>query len=397
VARCCEAAIPALEALVVMPRKRQQAPDPNAAASSINQLGLQLLEKLQEDQAVRNLIFSPCSLAFCLAIAYNGAAGQTRDALARVLGVVGSTEAAVNRRFRALRTAIEPPGPQLELVLASAVWGLQPLVFPPDFVQRIQQFYAAEARTLAAAGPAAAEAINRWVHNTTNGKLATLVTPDDLSSEIRCILTNAMHFKGLWSAPFDPQVTREGPFTLPEGGTQKVAMMCRSGRYPYLETPAFQAIDLAYTGGQLSMYIFLPREGASLDMASWGTWLPQFRTAYVELALPRLSVTCALDVAGSLGKLGLNVLFQPGADFSRMGLADSCISGIKHKAHIEVSEAGTEASASSAVLMGRSLTPVISMTVDRPFLLAIYDRRRSLLLFIGTIVEPEPAGSGGTG
>ena len=143
-----------------MRRKRQQSPDPHSAASSVNQLGLQLLEKLQEDQAVQNLILSPCSLAFCLAIAYNGAAGQTRDALAKVLGVIGSTEEDMNRRFRALRTAIEQPGPQLELVLASAVWGVQPLVFPPDFLQRIQQFYAAEARTLDSAGPAAAEAIN---------------------------------------------------------------------------------------------------------------------------------------------------------------------------------------------------------------------------------------------
>jgi serpin B len=79
-------------------------------------------------------------------------------------------------------------------------------------------------------------------------------------------------------------------------------------------------------------------------------------------------------------------------------LAGSFISGIKHKAHIEVSEAGTEASASSAVLMGRSLMPVTSMTVDRPFFLAIYDRRRSVLLFIGKIVEPAgPAQSGGIG
>jgi serpin B len=384
-----------LEALVSMPRKRQQSPDPDAAASSVNHLGLQLLEKLQEGQAVRNLLLSPCSLAFCLAIAYNGAAGQTRGVLAKVLGVVGSSEADMNRRFRTLRTAIDHPGPQLELVLASAVWGVQPLVFPPDFLQRIQQFYAAEARTLDSAGSAAAEAINHWVRSRTNGKLATLVTPDDLSSEIRCILTNAIYFKGLWSAPFDPQATRDRPFALPDGRTREVAMMWRSGRYPYLETQAFQAIDLAYTGGRLSMYVFLPREGASLDIACWATWLPQFRTAHVDLALPRFSATCALDVAGSLGDLGLNVLFQPGADFSRMGLAGSFIAGIKHKAYIEVSEAGTEASASSAVLMGRSLTPVVSMTVDRPFLLVIYDRRRSLLLFLGRIVEPEPAGPAG--
>ena len=380
-----------------MPRKRQRSPDPDAGASSVNQLGFQLLEKLQEAQAVQNLILSPCSLAFCLAIALNGAAGQTRDALANILGVAGISEADMNRRLCTLRTAITQPGPRLELALASAVWGIKPLVFPPDFLQRIQEYYAAEARILDSAGAAAAETINRWVSSKTNGKIATLVNADDLSPEIRCILTNAIYFKGPWSAPFDLQATRDRPFTLPDGRMREVAMMWRSGRYPYLETQTFQAIDLAYTGGSLSMYVLLPREGASLDMLGWREWLPQFRSTHVELALPRLSVTCALDMAGSLGALGLNVLFQPGADFTRMGLAGHFISGLKHKAHIEVSEAGTEASASSAVLMGRSLRPVTSMTVDRPFFLAIHDRRSSLLLFLGRIVEPEPAGPAGSG
>ncbi|MGH8067920.1 MAG: serpin family protein [Candidatus Entotheonellia bacterium] len=380
-----------------MRSKRQRSSDLDLAASSVNQLGFQLLEKLQEDHAIWNLIFSPCSLAFCLAITSNGAAGQTRDKLAKVLGVVGISEEDMNRRIRALRTAIEQAGPQLELVLASAVWGVKPLVFPPDFLQRIQEFYAAEARILDSAGPTAAETINRWVSSKTNEKITTLVNSDDLSSEIRCILTNAIYFKGPWSAPFDPQATRDRPFALPDGRTREVAMMCRSGRYPYLETKAFQAIDLAYTGGSLSMYVFLPREGISLDMSGWREWLPQFRIAHVELALPRLSVSCALDLAGSLGELGLNVLFQPGADFTRMGLAGHFISGIKHKAYIEVGEQGTEASASSAILMGRSLTPVTSMTVDRPFFLAIHDRRSGLLLFLGRIVEPDPAGSGESG
>jgi serine protease inhibitor len=137
----------------------------------MNQFGFQLLEKLQEEQAIRNLLLSPCSLAFCLAMASNGAAGQTRDTLAEVLGGGGSSEEAMNQRLRALRTAIAQPGPQLELVLASAIWGVKPLVFPPAFVQRIQEFYAGEARILEAAGPAAAESINRWVSHKTNGKI----------------------------------------------------------------------------------------------------------------------------------------------------------------------------------------------------------------------------------
>ena len=378
-----------------MRRKPQRSSNSDLGASLVNQLGLQLLEKLQEDQAVRNLLLSPCSLAFCLAIVYNGAAGQTHDKLAKFLGVVEISEEDMNRRLRALRTAIEQLGPQLELVLASAVWGVKPVMFPPDFRQRIQEFYAADVQILDATAPVAAETINRWVSSKTNGKITTLVNPDDLSSEIRCILTNAIYFKGLWSAPFDPQATRDRPFALPDGRTREVAMMCRSGRYPYLETTAFQAIDLAYTSGSLSMYVVLPREGVSLDMSGWGEWLPQFRPAHVELALPRFSATCTLDMAGSLGDLGLGVLFQAGADFTRMGLAGYFISGIKHKAHIEVSEVGTEASASSAVLMGRSLPRVTTMIVDRPFFLAIHDHRRNLLLFLGRIIEPEPAGPTG--
>src|SRR5262245_63375904 len=146
-----------------MRRKPQRSSNSDLGASLVNQLGLQLLEKLQEDQAVRNLLLSPCSLAFCLAIVYNGAAGQTHDKLAKFLGVVEISEEDMNRRLRALRTAIEQLGPQLELVLASAVWGVKPLMFPPDFQQRIQEFYAADVQILDATAHVEEVAINSWV------------------------------------------------------------------------------------------------------------------------------------------------------------------------------------------------------------------------------------------
>jgi serine protease inhibitor len=57
--------------------------------------------------------------SLCLAIASNGAAGQTREELVGVLGLEGVAEKKVNRRFRDLRAAVEQPAPQLELDLAA--------------------------------------------------------------------------------------------------------------------------------------------------------------------------------------------------------------------------------------------------------------------------------------
>jgi serpin B len=110
----------------------------------------------------------------------------------------------------------------------------------------------------------------------------------------------------------------------------------------------------------------------------------------VALTLPRFSVTCELDLLRPLADLGLGGAFQPGADFSRMGLTGSSISAVRHTARLDVSEEGTEAAASTAVVIGRSVPRTRTMVVDRPFLLAIVDRRSGLLLFLGRITEPEP-------
>ena len=126
----------------------------------------------------------------CVAIACNGAAGDTRDALAATLGVQGD-EQAMNRGFQDLRSAVDQAGPLVEIDLASAVWGMPGSSFDDEFLHRVQEFYTAEAVTLPATGTAAADAVNRWASERTGGRIARRVGPDDLPAGLSCVLTRA--------------------------------------------------------------------------------------------------------------------------------------------------------------------------------------------------------------
>jgi len=54
-----------------------------------------------------------------------------------------------------------------------------------------------------------------------------------------------------------------------------------------------------------------------------------------------------------------------------------------------VNEAGTEAAAATAVVIGESSVPEFhEITVDSPFLFLIWDRPTGAILFLGRVVDP---------
>jgi serpin B len=61
-----------------------------------------------------------------------------------------------------------------------------------------------------------------------------------------------------------------------------------------------------------------------------------------------------------------------------------------HKAFVSVDEAGTEAAAATAVVVGLTAMPEqpVQVTVDRPFMFLIRDIETGTILFIGRVVNP---------
>jgi serine protease inhibitor len=374
--------------------------DPRLAAAN-TKFGFKLYAELIRQSAEKNTFVSPSSIALCLAMAYNGAEAETRQAMARALETQAMSLDELNRAYAELKAALENPDAKVKLQIANSLWARQGLPFKPNFIKRNQDYFGAEVTALNFDDPAAPATINRWVSDKTNGKIDKIV--DQIDSQSILFLINAIYFKGAWAKEFDKAKTKEDNFTLLRG-TKRVPMMSQSGNYPYLETKDFQAVSLPYGGGRVSFYVFLPASASSLSAfekslteANWQQWMGQFRATDGDIGLPRFRVEYEATLNDALKALGMGVAFDEGrANFSGMIQTQGqnvYISRVKHKTFAEVNEEGTEAAAVTSTEMRttsmRMPAQRFRMVVDRPFFCAIRDNTSGAVLFMGSIYDPQ--------
>jgi serpin B len=365
------------------------------------QFAFKLFAELTKSNIEQNVFCSPTSVALALALAHNGARGETARAIARALELGDTGLDALNQANAALIESLRALDPQVTLAIANSLWARQDINFAPDFLGRSQDFYSAEIAALDFGAARAVATINEWVARNTAGKIETIVDQIDRSAVM--FLINAVYFKGRWAKPFDPRRTREMPFTLPGGHQQSLPMMAQTGKFDYYAIPGFQAISLPYGAGRASMYIFLPEQRSSLRAfrrelthKSWESWLRHFRPTEGTIMLPRFKLAYQTTLNDTLKALGMGIAFdQRRADFSAMfadGKPGASIDEVKHKTFVEVNEEGTEAAAVTSIGMIRmTMAPQrsFSMIVDRPFFCAIRDNQTGALLFMGAITDPE--------
>ena len=365
------------------------------------QFAFKLFAELTKSNKEQNVLVSPTSVALALALAYNGARGETARAIARTLELGEISLDALNRANAALIESLRALDPHVALAIANSLWAQQDISFAPDFLKNNQDFYHAEIATLDFGNASAVATINAWVERNTGGKIEKILDQIDRSAVM--FLINAIYFKGRWSKPFDPRRSREMPFMLSGGRQHSHPMMAQTGKFDYYAIQGFQAISLPYGAGRASMYIFLPEQRSSLrafrrelTYKSWEVWLRHFRPAEGTIVLPRFKLAYEATLNDALKALGMGIAFdQRRADFGGM-IADSKpsvnIDEIKHKTFVEVNEEGTEAAAVTSIGMIRTtMAPQrnFSMIVDRPFFCAIRDNQTGALLFMGAITDPE--------
>ncbi|XYI02757.1 serpin family protein [Sorangium sp. So ce1128] len=133
---------------------------------------------------------------------------------------------------------------------------------------------------------------------------------------------------------------------------------------------------------------------ASLDGAALEEIIASTQDRSVDITMPKFSFGSSTSLKQTLAGLGMEVAFDlDDADFSGI-VADGGI-GIQeviHQAVINVDEAGTEAAAATAVILGVSgsgFFPEPAATVlDRPFFFFISDVPTGAILFAGRVNDP---------
>lgn len=373
-------------------------------STATNRMGTKLFAQLLEEETDEKEIFiSPTSIALALAMAYNGARGETREAMAETLGIKGVELERLNENNQALLYLLQNSDPSVKLQIATSLWMREGMQFAPGFVERNKTYYHALTNEFDFDSPEAAEIINKWVSECTEGLIEDMISPP-IDPMTILFLINAIYFQGEWSESFDEEKTHEDTFYLPGGEAETVPFMFRSGELDYCEEEGFQAVRLPYgEKGTMAMYVFLSAENSGLREfintfagQSWDEWCNNFSQAQGNLYLPRFTLEYEKSLNEVLQTLGMEVAFDPEhADFFDMVTCEGeprlFISEVKHKALIEVDEKGTEAAATTSVGMGLTSAPVsqFNMKVNRPFFFLVHDMDTDSILFMGTVTNPK--------
>jgi serpin B len=370
--------------------------DLQEAARAYNGLGFHLLAQCRQSLPKNNYFLSPAGLALALAMVENGAQGETARQIMATLQAGNLTLPQLNAANKAMLDHLTKLDPKIKLEIANAVWIDQKASIEPQFLTVNRSAYGAEVFQENFRNPSSVKKINAWVSARTHEKITTILAPP-LDPMLRLILLDAIYFKGDWLATFETNRTRDQPFTLRNGQVIQHPRMSRAGQYAYWEDERLQAVELPYVGGNMSMFVFLPKRGWDEFLKAFGP--EEFQAALLRMhlkkgavELPRFKLENEYDLTGVLAAMGMPLAFTGQAEFGAMSREPLQIGFVKQKTYVAVNEQGTEAAAVTGVAVAaramRKEEPPFQFVVDRPFFMAIVEKQTGLILFLGAISDP---------
>ncbi len=353
-----------------------------------------------------NLFYSPYSISLALAMTYAGARGETAQQMADTLQFLLEQDR-LHPAFNWLDAELASRGQGAEgkdgegfrLNIVNAIWGQKDYEFLSDFLDVLAENYGAGLRILdfITETEESRLTINDWVYNQTEECIEDLIPPGAIDALTRLVLTNAIYFNAAWEYPFDEDMTADGPFYLLDGAQVTMPMMRQTESFGYTEGEGYQAVELRYDGEELSMVILLPESGKfeafeeGLGAQQVTDIVRDLQPIEVALTMPQFEFDSEFSLKDTLADMGMPVAFSSGADFSGMtGNRDLFITDVVHKAFVSVDEAGTEAAAATAVIVGLTALPdpPVEVTMDRPFIFLIRDIETGAILFVGRVLNP---------
>jgi serpin B len=396
------------------------------AATATNQFAIDLHRQLATDD--ENICISPYSIQNALAMAFAGAAGETKTEMARALHFPDDTDAVLTS-FAALRQSIEKittktaeiaknskqfggPSEPITLTVANRLFAQTGYDFRAPFVAEIKKNFGAAFEPVDFIHDSAGmtQHINQWIADRTHERIRNLIPPGSLNDTTRVVLTNAIYLKAPWASGFYETATEPDLFHVRGRTPVDVPMMHkRSESFGYAKHDGFTAVSLPYSGGELQFLVLLPDEvngRSTLESKLTAGVLAhcaKLETRDVDLSLPKFKFEPpSMMLAEKLEALGMKTAFDlptGSANFDLIALRRPndylYISQVFHKTFIAVDEKGTEAAAATAVAAAVGAAPQtspppppIQVRVDRPFLYAIQHVPSGVCLFLGRVTDP---------
>ena len=376
-------------------RPSADSPDVQDLTAGLNQVGYDLFAVATEGSDA-DVVLSPFSIGIAFGMADVGASGAPAAALEKLFAYPVAGEARWSAFNTLEQAATDVGGPVVRTANR---------LYPDTQAQLADGYGAALARWFGAgAEPLPLQAdpegsrqrINAWVAERTEELIPDLLPPGFVNPTSVLVLVNALYLQADWARPFGKYPTEDAPFTRLDGSTAEVPLMHElelSG--PAVAGEGYDATEVPYAGGELSMLVIVPAQGryAEVEGRLRSGLVDEVDAAAapaaVELWLPRFDSARTLDLREAIERgLGVGDLFGgQGWDGIAAGVT---LEQAVHAANISVDEFGTVAAAATALGFAESGpgTPDITVRADRPFLYVIRHLPTGAVLFVGRVLDP---------
>ena len=227
----------------------------------------------KQENPSTNVIISPLSIHLAMSLLYNGARGNSKDQLAKVLGLVNVSDATVQEESRNLLTSYSELKTNLttNIELANVIFADNTADIKDNYESILNESFLTTARRVNYSNAEeSAETINTWVANKTNDLITDLISPGSLSSDTRMMLLNAVYFKANWQLPFQPADTARSTFFVSADSTVDADMMFLDSEIFYGQDKELQSqvISLQYEDPNFTMIIILPDSELGMETLS---------------------------------------------------------------------------------------------------------------------------------
>ena len=333
-------------------------------------------------------ILSPLSITFALGMLNNGADGQTLQEINQTLGFGEAGADAINAFCLKMLREANTLDDKTKALIANTVFVNEGLGYrlQDGFIDKANTYYDAQPQNHDFADGETMNVINRWASDHTMGMIPEVLDEQTFKPLAVSYLLNALYFKGIWSSPFNPQLTQKESF----GGGPEMPMMWKwFESLDYTENDLYQAVKLPYGNGAYQMTVFLPREektvGEVLETLNGSNWQPAFTKKGVDLKLPRFETDTNQDLEKVMSDLGMPSAFTENAEFPWFCNTPVLIGQMFQVAKIKLDEQGTEAAAVTVIGMEKFSVPdpPTPFHANRPFLYVISEQSTGTIFFIG--------------
>ncbi len=356
----------------------------DAFKSAYDNFSVELLKKCFDGKS--NTLISPLSVSSALAMTANGANGQTKDEMEKVLGS-GMPLDELNKYLSSFSGSLTS-GENFKLKNANSIWFIKDNNFNVnnEFLQTNADFYHAEIYKRAYNDEIVND-INNWVSEHTDGMIDKLLDNGDALSNIALI--NATAFNAVWETYYFDNFVEDGTFTDANGNEQSVTMLI-SEESKYINGDNCTGFIKKYKGGKYGFAAILPDSNVSisdfvgsLNGDKLFKMLQNAESTNVVAKMPKFEYEYSAELSEALKALGMPTAFSDSADFSGISGDKLLISDVLHKTKISVTEEGTRAVAATGVVMSAAPDGDKQVILNRPFMYMILDNETMLPLFAG--------------